>query len=222
MFTGYAFILATVGLIRRLPLARWAGMVLMGMAVLKLLVVDSQQAMPDPSTFVAFLNIRFLVFSVVLAALLGMAYWFWRESPRLSETERYAWQGLLAAANLVGVWALSQEILRYFGSLEFGTRADYFSAKHLSLTVLWAAYAVGVIGAGITLRSAKVRLIGMALLTISGGQAVHVRCLPSGAGVSGRRLRNLGSAPYGNGSGVSTVQSGYQRVPLCPAGLAQR
>ena len=166
MFTGYAFILATVGLVRRLPLARWAGMVLMGIAVLKLLAVDSQQAMPDPSTFVALLNSHFLTFSLVLAALLGMAYWFRRESPRLSESETYAWQGLLAAANLVGVWALSQEILRYFGSLEFGTRADYFSAKHLSLTVLWAAYAVGVIGAGITLRSAKVRLIGMALLTI--------------------------------------------------------
>ena len=26
MFTGYAFILATVGLIRRLPLVRWASM----------------------------------------------------------------------------------------------------------------------------------------------------------------------------------------------------
>ena len=166
MFTGYAFILATVGLIRRLPLVRWAGMGLMGLAVFKLLAGDSQQVMLDPSTFVAFLNIHFLTFSLVLAALLGMAYWFWRELPRLPETEAYAWQGLLAAANLVGVWALSQEILRYFGSLEVWTGTDYFSAKHLSLTVLWAVYAIGVIGSGITLRSAKVRQIGMALLTI--------------------------------------------------------
>ncbi len=166
MFTGYAFILATVGLIRRLPLVRWAGLGLMGLAVLKLLAGDTQQVMLDPSTFVAILNIHFLTFSLVLAALLGMAYWFWRESPRLPETEAYAWQGLLAGANLVGVWALSQEILRYFGSLEVGTGVDYFSAKHLSLTVLWAVYAIGVIGAGIILRSAKVRQIGMALLAI--------------------------------------------------------
>ena len=61
---------------------------------------------------------------------------------------------------------MSQEILRYFGSLEVGTGTDYFSAKHLSLTVLWAVYAIGVIGSGITLRPAKVRQIGMALLTI--------------------------------------------------------
>ena len=166
MFTGYAFILATVGLIRRLPLVRWASMGLMGLAVFKLLAGDSQQVMLDPSTFVPFLNIHFLTFSLVLAALLGIAYWFWRESPRLPETEAYAWQSLMAAANLVGVWALSQEILRYFGSLEVGTGTDYFSAKHLSLTVLWAIYAIGVIGSGITLRSAKVRQIGMALLTI--------------------------------------------------------
>ena len=73
MFTGYAFILATVGLIRRLPLVRWAGMGLMGLAVFKLLAGDSQQVMLDPSTFVAFLNIHFLTFSLLLAALLGMA-----------------------------------------------------------------------------------------------------------------------------------------------------
>ena len=32
--------------------------------------------------------------------------------------------------------------------------------------MLWAVYAIGVIGAGIILRSAKVRQIGMALLAI--------------------------------------------------------
>ena len=32
--------------------------------------------------------------------------------------------------------------------------------------MLWAVYAIGVIGTGIALRSAKVRQIGMALLTI--------------------------------------------------------
>lgn len=166
MFTAYALVLATVGLVRRLPLFRWAGVGLMGLAALKLLGGDSQRAMLDLSTFVAILNMHFLTFSLVVAVLLGMAYWFWRESPRLSESEAYTWQGLLGGANLVGVWALSQEIVRYFGGLEAGTGADYFSAKHLSLTVLWAVYAIGVIGAGIALRSTKVRQIGMALLAI--------------------------------------------------------
>lgn len=166
MYTGYAFILAAVGLVRRSPLLRWAGVVLMGVAVLKALAGDTERVMLNPSTFVAVLNVHFVTLSFVLAALLGMAFWFRRELPRLPETEAYVWQGLLAGANLVGVWALSQEILRYFGSLEFGTGADYFSAKHLSLTVLWAVYAVGVIGVGIAVRSARVRQVGMALLAI--------------------------------------------------------
>ena len=166
MFTAYAFILAAVGLSRRLPLARWAGLGLMGLAVLKLLGMDSQLVTLDPQTFVAFINVQFLAFSFVLVVLLGTSYWFWRESPRLRETEEYAWQGLLVVANLVGVWALSQEILHYFGSLEIRVGEDYFSAKHLSLTVLWAVYAIGVIGTGIALRSAKARLVGMALLAI--------------------------------------------------------
>ena len=221
MFTGYAFILATVGLIRRLPLVRWAGMGLMGLAVFKLLAGDSQQVMLDPSTFVAFLNIHFLTFSLVLAALLEMAYWFWRESPRLPETEAYAWQGLLAAANLVGVWALSQEILRYFGSLEVGTGTDYFSAKHLSLTVLWAVYAIGVIGSGITLRSAKVRQIGMALLTIPVAKLFVFDVFLLERGVPGRRLRDPGSAPLGSGSGVSALQSVGRHV-LSQRGFYER
>ncbi len=165
MFTMYAFILMAVGLGRRLLLVRWAGLVLMGLAVLKLLG-DTERVILDPLTFTAFLNIQFLTFFLVLAALLGTAYWFRRESPRMPETEAYAWQVLLAAANLVGVWALSQEILHYFGSLEVRVGEDYLSAKHLSLTVLWAVYSIGVIGAGIVLRSTKVRLTGMALLAI--------------------------------------------------------
>ncbi len=166
MVTVYAFILASVGLSRRLPLARWAGLGLMGAAVFKLLALDTLLVRLDPLTFTAFLNIHFLTFPIVLAALLGAAYWFRRESPRLHEREAYVWQGLVVAANLVGVWALSQEIVHYFGSLEARLRTDYFSATHLSLTVFWAVYAIGVITAGIVLRSARVRLAGMGLLAV--------------------------------------------------------
>ena len=166
LLTAYAFILSAVGLARRLPLVRWAGVGLMGVAVFKLLVWDALLVQLDPLTFTTFLNARFLTFFIVLAALAGAAYWFRRESPRLTETEAYIWQILVVAANLVGVWALSQEIIYYFGSLEARLGGRYSSATHLSLTVFWAVYAIGVIGAGIGLRSARVRQAGIGLLAL--------------------------------------------------------
>ena len=163
MFALYAFILSAVGLGARLRLVRWAALGLMGVAALKLLLVDTWLVRLDPESFTVFLNFRFMVFVVVMAGLLGMTYWSWRERARVPRWEVY---GLLVAVNVVAVWGLSQEIIHYFGSREAAQGGDYSSAKHLSLTVLWAVYSVGVIGAGIVLRSSQVRLAGMALLAV--------------------------------------------------------
>ena len=166
IFAVYAFILTSVGLGRRLQLARWTGLGLMAVASVKLLAFDTLFVRLAPQTFVAFLNFQFLAFVLVMAALSGMAFWFWRERSRLPGWEAYAFQGLLVAVNIVAVWALSQEIVHYFGSREVVLQRDYFSATQLSLTVLWAVYATGVIGAGIALRSSRIRLAGMALLAV--------------------------------------------------------
>ena len=58
------------------------------------------------------------------------------------------------------------QAIQFFDSREVRLRTDNFSAKHLSLTVLWAVYAIGIIGAGIARQSSRVRLAGMALLAI--------------------------------------------------------
>ena len=102
---------------------------------------------------------------------------------------------------------MSQESLRYFGSLEVRTGTDYFSAKHLSLTVLWAVYAIGVIGSGITLRSAKVRQIGMALLTIPVAKLFVFDVFLLERGYRVAAFVTLGVLLLGNGSGVSALQS---------------
>ena len=138
----------------------------MAVAVVKLLLVDTFLVNLDPRTFVIFLNYHFLAVVVVVAALWALAYWFRRERSRLHEWEGYVFTGLVVALNVVAVWALSEEIVHYFDSREVVLRQDYLSAMHLSLTVLWAVYAIGVIAAGIALRSSKVRLVGMMLLGI--------------------------------------------------------
>ena len=165
-FALYAFVVTGVGLLRRLQLARLGGLVLMGVAVVKLLLVDTFLVRLDPWTFTAFLNYHFLAVAVVIAVLLGLSYWFRRQQSGLDEWETYAYPALVVAVNVVGVWALSQEIVHYFDSREVVQGQDYRSALHLSLTVLWAVYSIGVIAAGVALRSSKIRLAGMLLLAV--------------------------------------------------------
>ena len=120
----------------------------------------------DPLSFLPVLNFHFLVFLIVLGVLLVAAYLYRREGDRLTEQERYVFQVLLVVANAVAIWVLSLEAVRFFDSQEAKLRADFFSAMHLTLTVLWSVYAIGVIGAGIARQSSRVRLAGMALLAI--------------------------------------------------------
>ncbi len=165
-FALYAFIVTVVGLWRGVQLARWGGLALMAVAVGKLLLVDTFFVKLDPRSFVIFLNHHFLAVVVVLAVLAALAYLFRRERSSLHEWESYAFPGFVIALNVVAVWALSQEMVHYFDSREIALGGDYLSAKHLSLTVFWAFYAIAVIAAGIALRSSQIRLAGMVLLGV--------------------------------------------------------
>jgi uncharacterized membrane protein len=71
------------------------------------------------------------------------------------------------------VWLLSAEVINYFsyratldGGATYEVRRSLASARNLSLTVLWAVYAVGLLVIGIARRSQVVRLAGLGLLAI--------------------------------------------------------
>ncbi len=166
MWAVYGSAVASIGLITRQPMARWAGLGLLLVAALKLLGFDAFNVYLDPMTFIPILNIRFITFALVLALMRGLAFWFGRERDSLTDDESYVFQNLLIAANVVALWTLSQEVIHFFDSLAAKNEAVYFSAAHLSLTVLWAVYSMGVIGVGIAARSRWVRLGGIGLLTI--------------------------------------------------------
>ncbi len=164
LWAVYGSAVASIGLAKRLPMARWAGLGLMSVAGLKLLGFDAFNVDLGSLTFIPILNIRFLAFAIFLALVSGLAFWFGRERERLTEHEAYVFQNLVIAANVVALWTLSQEIIHYFDGLEVKNDDTYFNSTHLSLTVLWSVYAMGVIGAGIAARSRWVRLAGMGLL----------------------------------------------------------
>ncbi|MCH8107991.1 MAG: DUF2339 domain-containing protein [Chloroflexi bacterium] len=166
MWTIYAFGALVIGLAKRSAPLRWAGLGLLAVPALKLLLFDTFMVKLDPLTFLPVLNFHFLVFFIVLAALLAAAFLYRRERERLTGQEGYVFLVLLVVANVVALWVLSAEAVRFFESQEAKRGVDYFSAMHLTLTVLWAVYAVGVIAFGIVRQSSRIRLAGMALLAI--------------------------------------------------------
>lgn len=162
----YAFGLLSVALWKHSRLVRWAGLALASVAVFKLVFVDTFAVKLNPETFRLILNFHFLIFLLVLGVVLFAAYLYWRHREELLEEERDVFTALVVVANIVAVWVLSAEAIRFFDSREVRLGNDFTSAKHLSLTILWTVYAIGVIVAGIIRKSSRVRLVGLALLGI--------------------------------------------------------
>ena len=166
LWATYGAAVAGAGLLRRYEPARWAGVGLLAVAVWKLITYDSVNVYIDPLDFTPVLNIRFLCFALVLVLLSVLTDWFRRRRTDLNENENVLFLGVLIAANAVALWMISQEVIYYFEGLAARTGTDYDDAMHLTLTVFWALYAMGVIGAGIATGYSRVRLAGIALLAV--------------------------------------------------------
>lgn len=162
----YGAAVIAVGLWRSLPLVRWAGLTILALAALKLMAFDTFVTEVVAERFLPFINVHFLAFVVAIALMVGFAWWYRRARPEPTRYEEYAVPALLIAANVVALWGLTLEAIHYFDARAEDLGTDTFGAQQLSLTVLWAVYAVGVMGVGIARQSSRIRLAGMALLAV--------------------------------------------------------
>ena len=154
----------------RLPQVRFFGYIVFAGVALRLVGFDTVVNM---RTFTPVLNERFLAFAVSIAALYITAYLLWRERKSLWAREASAWSVypiFLVVANFFTVWLLSAEVWGHFsGELAERTWAAgsaLRSARNLSLTGLWAGYAVALLVVGIVRRYRLVRLSALVLLGI--------------------------------------------------------
>ena len=104
---------------------------------------------------------------LVIVAVSFSAWLLWRQRDFLDPRERVCLPLLLAAANVLMVWILSLEALRFFDIREEVHGTNLESAKQLSLTILWAVYGVAVIVVGIIRQYSAARLAGIGLLAMS-------------------------------------------------------
>ena len=151
----------------RMPQLRIYSYVIFVIMAGRLLIFDTSVNL---STFQPVLNERFLAFIAGIAATYLAAYLLWRQRETFPEWKPPA-SIFWVAANFLSLWILSFEVWDYFtGAIrasEAPVREGLRNAQNLSLTAVWAIYAVILLVVGIVKRWRYVRLGALALLAIS-------------------------------------------------------
>ncbi len=150
----------------RMPQLRIYSYVIFVIMAFRLLIFDTTV---DMRTFQPVLNERFLAFIVGIAATYLTAYILWRQRETFPEWSTPA-STLLVAANFFTLWILSFEVWHGFSSAlrtaELPAREGLRNAQNLSLTAVWAVYAVIGLVVGIMKRWRYVRLGALGLLAV--------------------------------------------------------
>jgi uncharacterized membrane protein len=147
----------------KMPQLRWFSLGVFAAMTVRLLFFDTTI---DLRTFRPILNERFLAYLAGIAASYLSFYLLWRERGRVP-----GWTALagifLIAANFFTLWVLSFEIWNSLGTRTMMSGRALQSAQNLSLTALWAVYAVILLVIGIAKRWRVARLGALSLLSVS-------------------------------------------------------
>jgi uncharacterized membrane protein len=150
----------------RMPQLRYYSYAIFVIMVGRLLIFDTSVNL---RTFQSVLNERFLAYVVGIAATYFTAYILWRQRDTMPEWNTPA-STFLIAANFLSVWILSFEVWDYFSSAlrtaELPAREGLRNAQNLSLTGVWAVYAVIALAIGIVKRWRYVRLAALGFLVV--------------------------------------------------------
>ncbi|MBI4202818.1 MAG: DUF2339 domain-containing protein [Chloroflexi bacterium] len=161
-----AVVLVWVGFVAGSWRARAFGLGVFAIAAYRLFVYDT---LVDTETFRLFLNSRFPTFAISVAAAVVAAWLYRKNQYRLEEWEEYMAVTLAGAANLLALWVLSAEVVSYFDHqiVLAGEFQAAENSKLLTLTALWAVYALGLLGVALGTRWLAARLAGVGLLSLA-------------------------------------------------------
>jgi uncharacterized membrane protein len=128
---------------------RAGGYFLLALAAARLLIVS----LPAPQFL---FNERFAAYAVLIFCFGVVVYAAREHAPSVGRDELSALGGFAVAINVFALIALSLELWDHFGS-HAGLGIDSGLAQHLALSLLWTAYASGLIALGVRRESALLR-----------------------------------------------------------------
>ena len=150
---------------RMSQLRNYAYVVFLAMVV-RLLFLDTPV---EIGAFKPIINERFLAFVIGIIATYAVVYLHWRRKDELPEL-RPPLPTLLIIVNFLTLWILSFEVWQSFdiaiGDAGFAVREGLRDAQNLSLTAVWAVYAIAGLVIGIAKRWRYVRLGALGLLAV--------------------------------------------------------
>ena len=120
--------------------------------------------------FTLFLNNRFFVCSFIISAFYCVLVFLSRNRDNLSENETIIIPGTLIITQVLSVVLISTEFYDFYrfpSGHAYLAFAEYRYASQLSLSVIWATYAAGIIGVGIARRLRLLRILGILLIGIT-------------------------------------------------------
>ena len=133
---------------------RFFGYGLLALVAIKLLSFDTLISVSDDDPV---LNVRFLAFSMSIAALYLCAFAVWRNDGRLIEYERRAWSVypiLIVAANFLTLWIFTAEVM------------DFFDRRFV--TVGWALYGALLVWMSFVINIPSVRIFAYGVFAFIG------------------------------------------------------
>lgn len=172
MWTLYATTILAVGVLRRSVLLRRGGLLLLAVATIKVLVVDS--AYYAAAWHLPVLNQTFMAYALLVAALAFAAWLYARKSDADEGERRVVVPTLVTAANLLALTALSSEVVGYYdrsitrfavetSGTEIFRRLE--EGQAFTLALLWTIYALYVFMVGVGRMNRAWRWGGLVLLT---------------------------------------------------------
>ena len=159
LWSGYGLLLMLAGAWKSLPAARFCGYGLIGIAGgMALALLNHGHAAVLRTNSDAMANYSFGGVLISIGAVYAAAYLMSRHSQGLLPGENGVFRILVVAANALTLYGLSSEILTYVEST---------SGRSMGLTMLWAAYGIVLVVAGILGKWPWVRVGGLALAAVA-------------------------------------------------------
>jgi uncharacterized membrane protein len=166
MWAFYGIAVVGIAFARRSAALRLLAIGLIALVVAKLVLFDTFIIELPRTSLTPVLNFYFLAVAATFALVVYAAFLVGRNRSQLFPGEQYLFATLLVVANAIALWGLSAESWRFLTGEERTNDTNLESAKHLTLTVFWTLYAIGLIAAGVVRRSRTLRLAGISLILL--------------------------------------------------------
>jgi uncharacterized membrane protein len=168
VWVTYGAVSLAAGILRGRKALRMASLALLGLATIKLILVDLTYY--NAAWRATIFNQTFAAFALMVAAL-AVGIRFYSRAENIDQQERSTIIPLLiAAANVLSILALSAESYGHYSvkiSGGEGNVEDLRLAQQLSISVIWTVYGGAMLIIGILRRSRLLRVMALALLGLT-------------------------------------------------------